>query len=107
MTSLTSEKPLTRIQLAATVQGIVSQQLLPMASGEGRVPACEILVGTIAARKMIRTSTTEQIATLLQTSFELGMITMDKSLKALYERGLISFDMAISKCRYPESVDQI
>ncbi|MFC1601315.1 type IV pilus twitching motility protein PilT [Candidatus Sumerlaeota bacterium] len=96
-----------RIQLAATIQGIVAQQLLPLAQGQGRVVACEILVGTMAARQIIRTASTEQMTTLMQTSFELGMITMDKSLKDLYNRGLITYEMALAKCRYPEAFDQM
>lgn len=96
-----------RYQLAATLQGIVAQLLVPTADELERIPACEILVGTLAVRKLIRSQTTEQITTLIQTSFDLGMITMDKSLKTLYESGAIEYEMAISKCRYPEMFDHI
>jgi len=96
-----------RIQLAACLQGIVAQQLLPVPGNRGRVVATEILVANVAARKIVRSAKTEQLTTLIQTSFELGMITMDKSLKNLYQQGLISYDDAISKCRYPEAFDAI
>jgi len=58
-------------------------------------------------RKIIRSSKTEQLMTLMQTSYEMGMITMDKSLKMLYQQGLISYDDAITRCRYPEAFDSI
>jgi twitching motility protein PilT len=96
-----------RIQLAATLQGIVAQQLLGVPGNRGRVVACEILVANIAARKIVRSAKTEQLTTLMQTSYESGMVTMDKSLKNLYQQGLITYDDALSKCRYPESFDAI
>lgn len=96
-----------RIQLANTLQGIVAQQLLPIAGGGGRVVAVEILVATIAVRKVIRSAKTEQLTTLIQTSYDQGMVTMDKSLKDLYLKGLITYDTAISKCRYPEAFDAL
>ncbi|MCX7765744.1 MAG: type IV pilus twitching motility protein PilT [Candidatus Sumerlaeia bacterium] len=96
-----------RIQLANTLQGIVAQQLLPIAGGGGRVPAVEILVATIAVRKIIRSAKTEQLTTLIQTSYDQGMITMDKSLKELYLKGLITYDSAINKCKYPEAFDSL
>jgi len=96
-----------RIQLAGTLQGIVAQQLLPVPGNRGRVVACEILVANVAMRKIIRSAKTEQLTTLIQTSFESGMITMDKSLKNLYQQGLITYDDALSKCRYPEAFDAI
>jgi twitching motility protein PilT len=96
-----------RIQLANSLEGIISQQLLPIPGAKGRVVAVEILVSTTAIRKIIRVAKTEQITSTIQTSWELGMITMDKSLKNLYAQGLITYDDAISKCRYPENFDQI
>jgi len=96
-----------RIQLAATLQGIIAQQLLPIPGNRGRVVACEILVANIAVRKIIRSAKTEQLTTLMQTSSEAGMITMDKSLKNLYQQGLITYDDALAKCRYPDAFDAI
>ena len=96
-----------RIQFAASLQGIVAQQLLSVPGNRGRVVACEILIANVAARKIIRSAKTEQLTTLIQTSYEAGMITMDKSLKNLYQQGLISYDDALSKCRYPEAFDAI
>jgi twitching motility protein PilT len=96
-----------RIQLANTLLGIVAQQLLAIPGGRGRVVATEILIANVAVRKIIRSAKTEQLTTMIQTSYEAGMITMDKSLKNLYQQGLISYDDAISKCKYPDTFDTI
>lgn len=96
-----------RIQLANTLQAVVAQQLIPIPGNQGRSLAYEILVANSAVRKTIRTGKTEQLMTIIQTGHESGMISMDKSLKALYLKGLIAFDEAISRCRFPESFDQI
>ena len=96
-----------RIQFANTIQGVIAQQLLPIPGGKGRVVACEVLMATLAVRKILRSGKTEQITTTMQTGTDAGMITMDKSLKLLYQRGLISYDMALAKCRFPESFDKI
>ena len=96
-----------RMQFANTVQGICAQQLLPIPGGKGRVVACEVLIATLAVRKILRSGKSEQITTTIQTGTELGMVTMDKSLKMLYQRGLVSYDTALAKCRYPESFDKI
>lgn len=92
-----------RIQLASTLQAVIAQQLVPIPGGRGRVVACEVLLANVAVRNVIRNSKTEQLYSLMQTSSELGMITMDKSLKKLYEQGLISYDEALRRCRFPEA----
>ncbi len=96
-----------RIQFANTVQAIIAQQLLPIPGGRGRVPAVEILIVTVGARNIIRNAKTEQLNTLLQTNYDIGMITMDKSLKNLYQQGLISYEDAMSRCKFPESFEAI
>ena len=95
-----------RIQFAASVEGIIAQQLIPKVGG-GRVVATEVLVATPAVRNVIRTQKTEQIATLLQTNAEAGMQSMDKSLLDLYERGLITYDEAITRAVDPRSFIKI
>jgi len=96
-----------RLQFSNSLQGIIAQQLLPMVGGKGRVVATEILIATLGIRKLLRSGKNEQLATAMQTGQDQGMVTMDKSLKLLYQRGLISFDMAMAKCRYPESFEHI
>jgi len=79
-----------RIQLANTLLGIISQQLIPRADGNGRVLACEVLMANSAVRNLIRDNKAFQLNTVMQTGGNLGMITMEKSLKSFFDRGLIS-----------------
>lgn len=78
------------IQLAGCLQGVICQQLLPRKDNNGRIVACEIMAGTSAVRSLIREQKTEQLATVIQTSAQHGMITMDKALKKLYDEGMIT-----------------
>jgi twitching motility protein PilT len=96
-----------RLMFANSMQGIVAQQLLPVPGGKGRVPATEILIGTTAVRQILRQAKTEQLMTIMQTGQDQGMLTMDKSLKLLYQRGMISYDDAVAKVRYPEAFEHI
>jgi twitching motility protein PilT len=96
-----------RIQLANTLEAVIAQQLIPVPGNKGRVAAYEILIANTAVRKTIRSTKTEQLMTIIQTSGEAGMISMDKCLKSLYLQGMISFDDAISRCKFPEAFDQI
>lgn len=96
------QQPQVRLQLSECLQGIVSQLLLPRASGQGRALAMEILVATPGIRNMIREQQTEQILTALQTGGKLGMRTMDRSLQELLRDGQITRETALSKARSPE-----
>jgi twitching motility protein PilT len=89
------QRPQIRIQLAATLKGIVSQRLLPRIGG-GRVPAVEILLDTPAVASNIRDGKTHLIDSVIQTSKELGMMTMDDSLAQLVRSGTITLDDAKS-----------
>ena len=93
-----------RVQLAAVLQGVMSQQLLPKASGKGRVAAIEVLLATAAVRNLIREGKTHQIPTVLQTGGKLGMQTMDKALQDLVRQGLVSPEVAQEKMLNPEGM---
>jgi len=96
-----------RLQLADCLQGVVSQLLLPHISGKGRVLATEVMTGTPAIRNLIREQEIEQIPTIMQTGSQYGMRTMDKSLKDLYNQGIISLDMAMSKVKNVDEFKQL
>lgn len=85
-----------KVQLAAVIQGIVSQQLLPKADGAGRAAAIEIMVSNPAIQNMIREGKTHQIQSSIQTGGKYGMKTMDMSLAELYKKGLVSYESALS-----------
>jgi len=84
-----------RIQLAGTLKGIVSQRLLQKIGG-GRVPAVEILIGTSAIASNIRDGKSHLIDSVIQTSKDLGMITLDESLAQLVRSGIVSIEDAKS-----------
>lgn len=85
-----------RIQLAAVINGIISQQLIPRVDGNGRIAALETMIGTSAIQNLIREGKTHQIESSIQTGAKYGMKTMDMSLAELYKKGLISYETAIS-----------
>lgn len=93
-----------KIQLAGTLQGVVSQQLLPRKDRPGRVLATEVMIATSAIRNLIREQETEQLLTHIQTGLQYGMHTMDKSLKALYQKGIISEDVFKTHIKNPDEV---
>jgi len=88
-----------KLQLADCLQGVISQLLLPKASGHGRILATEVMIATPGIRNLVREQEIEQIPTLMQTGSQYGMKTMDKSLKELFQQGLISLDDAMSKVK--------
>lgn len=88
-----------RLQLGDCLQGVISQLLLPHASGKGRVLATEVMVATAGIRNLVREGEIAQIPTLIQTGAQYGMRTMDKCLKMLHNKKLISYEIAISKVK--------
>ena len=85
-----------RTQLANVLVSVVSQQLVPTVDRRGRVAAFEVMHATSAIRNLIRENKTHQIATSIQTSRRLGMITMDDALVELYMKGKIDRNEALN-----------
>ncbi|SCY98450.1 type IV pilus twitching motility protein PilT [Alkaliphilus peptidifermentans] len=79
-----------RVQLASVIQGVISQQLLPIKDGSGRIAAFEVMSATTGLRNLIREGKTHQIQNSIQTGSKFGMQTMDSSLIDLYKKGFIS-----------------
>jgi twitching motility protein PilT len=93
-----------RTQLAATLEGVVTQQLILNAEGTGRLAACEVMVCTAAIRNLIRTAKTHQIYSLMQTGAQYGMQTMDQGLAKLVREGRITEAVAFDRCRSEEDL---
>jgi twitching motility protein PilT len=89
-----------RVQLGGTLKGVISQLLVPRADGEGRVAAREILVVNPAVSNIIREGKTHQIYSALQTGFNEGMVTMERSLGELHGAGVISEDEGASRATH-------
>lgn len=89
-----------RLQLSNSLEAIICQRLLP-AVAKGRVPATEILIATAAVRAIIREGKTHLIDNVIQTSRDLGMMTMDMSLASLVSSGRISYEVATAYASNP------
>jgi twitching motility protein PilT len=93
-----------RVQLAATIQGIVTQTLLPTVDGKGRVAALEILLPDDAVRNLIRQAKVEQIYSVMQTNTGRGMQTLEQALVDLVTRGIVTQDVAMSRSSRPDQL---
>lgn len=87
-----------RIMVSESLRGILSQQLVPLADGSGRQLALELLINTPATAHCIREGKTFMLPGIMQTGKNVGMVTMDESLRALYVKGLITQEEALFRC---------
>ena len=95
-----------RIQLAAVLECVVSQQLLKRSDGQGRVAALEVLFANNAVRNLIREGKTFQIASIIQTSKRLGMQMMDDALYDLYMQRMVDGETVISYAQDPVTMNK-
>jgi len=86
-----------RTMLSTSLRGVVSQQLLQRADGQGRVAALEILINTPASANLIRQGKLDQIETVMQSGGALGMRTMDMAIQQLFDQGQVSGAEAYKK----------
>jgi twitching motility protein PilT len=86
-----------RTQLANVLKGVITQTLLPKATGSGRVAAFEIMTGTDAVLNLIRESKVHQINSTIQTSSKQGMVLLDIALANLVTRGIVTKEHALEK----------
>lgn len=84
-----------RSMLSESLRAVISQRLLPTADDRGRVPAVEVLIGTVAVANTIRDNKTFQLPSLMQTGSSAGMITLDDSLFGLVQGGKIKREVAL------------
>ena len=89
--------------LAGSLQGVVSQRLLPAISG-GRVAAYEVLMGTEAVRNLVREGKSRQLRNVVATGGPDGMQTIEMDLARLVSSGLITMEMAQSCSQYPGEI---
>jgi twitching motility protein PilT len=96
-----------RTQLASSLQGIISQNLIPLQGGHGRVASHEIMIMTDAIANMIRENKIVQINSAIQTGMRVGMCTLDGSLVNLIRNNLISLDTALEYTNNPEAMKRL
>lgn len=87
-----------RIMVSESLRGVLSQQLVPKADGSGRALALELLVNNAAVAATIRDGKTFMLPGIMQTGKNVGMITMDESLRNLYTQGLITQEETLYRC---------
>ena len=93
-----------RIMIAMSLQGVVTQTLIPTADGAGRVPALEILLPDDAVRNLIRQGKVEQIYSVMQTNTAKGMQTMEQSLADLIQRRVVTVEDGLSRSSRPQQL---
>ena len=93
-----------RAIVSQMMRAVISQTLLPRASGKGRIAAFEIMHNTPAIQNLIRERKTNRIVSTIQTSAKLGMITLDDYLLNLYRQGLITGELCLERAQYPDEM---
>jgi twitching motility protein PilT len=96
-----------RVQLAGTLAGVVSQQLLPVPDGKGRAVAAEVLIATPAVRNLIREGKTHQIYTSMQAGGKFGMQVMDQHLAQLVKQGKITYEVALEHSHHVDEFNRL
>ncbi|MBN1355266.1 type IV pilus twitching motility protein PilT [bacterium] len=86
-----------RVMLSVSLKGVISQQLLQISNGTGRVPAVELMFCNPAISNVLREGKTHQLTSLIQGSRKEGMQTMDQSLIQLFRSHQISYETALSR----------
>jgi len=95
-----------RMQLSMVVRGIVSQRLVPMVAG-GRLPICEVLLGTDSVKNTIREGNTHMIDNIIQTSGESGMMLFEEHLRQKVDQNLIAHEVAVQYALRPATYLQL
>jgi twitching motility protein PilT len=103
----TDQQEQIRVQLSNNLVAILSQQLLPRAGQPGRVAAIEVMVASAAIRNLIRENKAHQMHSIIQTSAEQGMQSMDQALRDLYQQSLVTYEMAMRRSHNPDELEKL
>lgn len=95
-----------RVQLASVITAVISQRLVPAIDG-GRVPVFEVLLATPAVKNTIREGKSFMIDNIIQTSADMGMISMEGSLARLVKQGKISEEIAMNYSLKPSELQNV
>jgi len=95
-----------RAQLASSLLGVLSQRLVPRVSG-GRIPVYELLIATSAVRNLIREKRIYELDSVIETGTDKGMISFDRCLSDLVNRGEVPVDVAMSYAKNPKLFEQL
>jgi twitching motility protein PilT len=101
----TNQQEQIRTQLAGNLKSIISQTLIPKKSGFGRVAAFEVMIVTPAIQNLIRENKSFRITSAIQTGHKFGMNLLDEHLLALFRKGVVKYEDALSRAQYPEEFE--
>ncbi|MBI4230306.1 MAG: type IV pilus twitching motility protein PilT [Planctomycetes bacterium] len=101
------QQPQVRTQLSFVLQAVFCQQLLPKASGKGRLLASEVMVCNAAIRSLIREDKSHQIYSQIQTGGRQGMRTMNQSLAEHVDRGNLSYETVMEYTTDPDDLKRV
>jgi twitching motility protein PilT len=96
-----------RLQLSQVIEAVMSQALLPLAKGKGRVAAFEVMTATPAVRNLIRESKTIELPNIIQLSTQEGMQTLDQALAELVRKHLVTREEAMLKTSNPRRLEKM
>jgi len=99
-----SQQEQIRLMLSNSLEAVLCQQLLPRAGMPGRVCCMEVMIATPAIRNLVREAKSHQITSIIQTSANVGMQTMDQHLRDLYAKGVITYDDAMMRAMNQEEL---
>ncbi|MBL0170671.1 MAG: PilT/PilU family type 4a pilus ATPase [Gemmatimonadaceae bacterium] len=95
------EQTVVRIRLAETLHAVVSQRLMPRASGQGRAVAAEVMVVTPTIRDLIAENRISEIRDYIADGAQYGMQTFDQHLTELVTSGEVAFEVALGAATRP------
>lgn len=101
----TNQQEQIRTQLAGNLKSVISQTLIPKKSGFGRVAAFEVMITTPAIQNLIRENKSYRITSSIQTGHKYGMCLLDEHLLALFRRGVIKYEEALSRAQQPDEFE--
>jgi twitching motility protein PilT len=101
-----NQQPQVRMQLSNALEAVIAQRLIPGTNG-GRLPATEILLATSAVKNTIREGKTHQLDNVIQTSGELGMMSLEASLAYWVKQGEIKLEVATQFALRPEELNRL
>jgi twitching motility protein PilT len=102
----TNRQDQVRAQLSTAIEAVISQALIPRATGKGVVAAFEVMVMTPSIANLIRDNKVHQLNSEIQTGGNRGMILLDDSLFHLYVTGQIAYAEALQRAQDPTELQQ-
>ncbi|MGB8707800.1 MAG: type IV pilus twitching motility protein PilT [Dehalococcoidia bacterium] len=102
-----NQQPQIRLQFSQAIIAVLSQTLLPLATGKGRIAAFEIMTGNSAVKNLVREGKTFELHSVMQLSSAEGMQTLDQSLAELVKKKIVTLEEAKMKSSHPDRIKKL